>query len=44
MANHPITVNTAEIINVHNIPVVELQGKLRDHIGELPTNDSITLQ
>jgi hypothetical protein len=44
MANHPITVNIAEIINVHNILVAKFQGKLRDRVGELPINDTIILQ
>ena len=44
MANHPSTVNSAEIINTYNLLVAKLQSMLRDHMVELPTNDSIILQ
>lgn len=44
MANHPHTVNSAEIINTYNLLAAKLRGKLRDHVGELQINDSIILQ
>jgi hypothetical protein len=44
MANHPHTVNSAEIIHTYNLLFAKLQGMLSDHVVELPTNDSIILQ
>jgi len=44
MANHPQTMNSAEIKNTYNLLVAKLQGMLRDHVAELPTNYSIILQ
>jgi len=37
-------VNRAEIRNTYNLLGAKLQGTLRDHVAELPTNYSIILQ
>jgi len=44
MANYPYTVNSAAIINTYNLLAAKLQGMSRDHVVQLPTNDSIILQ
>lgn len=36
--------NSAEIINTYNLLTAKRQSMLRDHVVELPTNESIILQ
>jgi hypothetical protein len=43
MTNRPQAVKIREIINANNILVAKLQGKVQEHVGGIPTNDSIIL-